>query len=110
KQYLPHPDGTPPDDVWDIPMINPLAGERVGYPTQKPVRLLRRIITAASSPGDLVADLCCGSGTTAVVAQQLGRAWLAADVSPAAIAVTTQRLAELVPAVEWQSRSIDSGE
>ncbi len=103
KQYLPHPAGTPPDDVWDIPMINPLAGERVGYPTQKPARLLRRIITAASNPGDLVADLCCGSGTTAVVAQQLGRRWLAADISAAAIAATTQRLAALAPPAEWQS-------
>ena len=92
KHYMPHPDGTPPDDVWTIPMINPLARERVGYPTQKPERLLERIITAASNPYDLVVDVCCGSGTTAVVAQKLGRRWIAADQSPQAIEVTRQRL------------------
>ncbi len=101
KRYMPHPDGTPPDDVWDIPMINPMAAERVGYPTQKPERLLERIISAASQPGDCVADLCCGSGTTAVVAQRLGRRWIAADLSADAIAVTTQRLARLDPPPTW---------
>ena len=101
KQYHPHPDGTPPDDVWHLPMINPMAAERVGYPTQKPMRLLERIILAASNPGELVADLCCGSGTTPVVAQQQGRRWLAADISEAAIAITEQRLAATEPPARY---------
>ncbi len=92
KHYLPHPAGTPADDVWDIPMLNPMAKERLGYPTQKPERLLERIILAASNPGDLVADLFCGSGTTLAVAERLGRRWLGCDQSPAAIAITGRRI------------------
>lgn len=92
KRYMPHPDGTPVDDVWDIPMVNPMAGERNGYPTQKPERLLERIILASSRPGDLVADFFCGSGTTAAVAARLGRRWLAVDDSPLAVHATRKRL------------------
>jgi DNA modification methylase len=93
KRYLPHPAGTPVDDVWHIPIVNPMAGERNGYPTQKPERLLERILLAASSPGDLVADPFCGSGSTLAVAQRLGRRWLGCDSSPAAIDLTRERLA-----------------
>lgn len=92
RRYLPHPSGTPVDDVWDLPIINPMAEERVGYPTQKPVALLNRIIAALSSPGDLVGDFCCGSGTTLVCAQQLGRPWFGCDQSPAATECARQRL------------------
>jgi DNA modification methylase len=97
KRYLPHPDGTPADDVWDIPIVNPLARERTGYPTQKPEALLERIIAAASNTGDLVADFFCGSGTTAAVAQRLGRRWIACDVSPAAVQTARDRLARMQP-------------
>ena len=93
KQYTPHPQGTPPDDVWRIPIINPLAAERLGYPTQKPEALLERLVLACTRPGDLVADFFCGSGTTLAVAQRLGRKWLGADQSPLAIATTQERLA-----------------
>lgn len=103
KHYAPHPQGTPPDDVWDIPMINPMAAERVGYPTQKPERLLRRIITAASNVGETVADLCCGSGTTAVIAHRMGRRWIAADVSAAAVATTATRLHAIDADLTWQT-------
>ncbi|HEY1011246.1 MAG TPA: site-specific DNA-methyltransferase [Herpetosiphonaceae bacterium] len=103
KVYLPHPDGTPPDDVWAIPMINPLAPERVGYPTQKPERLLARIILAASAPGGAVADLCCGSGTTLVAAARLGRRWIGGDSSAAAIAAAEARLAALEPPPRWET-------
>ncbi len=92
KRYLPHPRGTPADDVWDIPIINPLSPERCGYPTQKPERLLERLILALSSPGDQVVDPFCGSGTTLVVAARLGRRWMGCDDSPAAIAATRKRL------------------
>lgn len=92
KRYMPHPDGTPVDDVWDIPMINPLAAERTGYPTQKPEALLERILLASSRPGDLVADFFCGSGTMAVVAGRLGRRFLCADSSGLAVGVAIRRL------------------
>ena len=96
KKYQPHPDGTPVDDVWDIPIVNPMSAERTGYPTQKPLTLLERVISALSAPGDLVGDLFCGSGTTLVVAARLGRRWLGADRSPDALAVTASRLAEII--------------
>ncbi len=95
KHYRPHPDGTPADDVWDIPMVNPLSPERCGFPTQKPERLLERIILALSSPGDVVLDPFCGSGTTAVVAQRHARRWIACDATAAAVAATERRLRRL---------------
>ena len=95
KRYMPHPDGTPVDDVWDIPMVNPLAAERTGYPTQKPEALLERILLASSRPGDLVADFFCGSGTTAVAARRLGRRFLCADSSALAVQTALCRLLAL---------------
>jgi site-specific DNA-methyltransferase (adenine-specific) len=92
KRYQPHPAGTPVDDVWDIPIVNPLAAERCGYPTQKPLALLERLIKALSAPGDLVGDFFCGSGTTLVAAQRLGRRWVGGDLSAAAVACAQARL------------------
>lgn len=86
--------GVPLGDVWDIPYLNPKARERVGYPTQKPVVLLERVISLASEPGDLVLDPCCGSGTTLVAARLLGRRAIGIDRSEAAIAVSRERLRE----------------
>lgn len=86
--------GKVPEDWWtDIETLNRGAAERTGWPTQKPERLIARIVAAASGPGDRVADFFSGSGTTAVVAQRLGRRFVAGDREPAAIAVTTDRLA-----------------
>jgi len=79
-------------DWWDIPALNNMAKERLGYPTQKPEALLERIVTSSCPPGGTVFDPCCGSGTTPAVAQRTGRTWIAADLSPAAIAVTRARL------------------
>lgn len=80
-------------DTWtDIPSLNNQAKERVGYPTQKPEALIKRIIEAASREGDTVLDAFVGGGTTPVVAQQLGRRWIAIDQSRVAIAVTAERL------------------
>jgi site-specific DNA-methyltransferase (adenine-specific) len=84
--------GVPLGDVWDIPYLNPKAKERVGYPTQKPVLLLERILRLASDPGDLVLDPCCGSGTTLVAAALLGRRSLGIDSSQQALALARQRL------------------
>src|SRR5215213_9047076 len=76
-------------DVWfDIGHLQQRHPERVGYPTQKPEALLTRVIAACSAPGQVVADFCCGSGTTLVVAERLGRRWLGVDVAPAAIAAS----------------------
>jgi site-specific DNA-methyltransferase (adenine-specific) len=88
--------GVPLSDVWDIPYLNPKAKERVGYPTQKPILLLERIIQLASAPGDLVFDPCCGSGTALVAARLLGRRALGIDRSEAAIALCARRLAQPV--------------
>lgn len=81
------------DSVWEIPAIAATAAERTGYPTQKPERLLERIILAASNPGDTVLDLFCGSGVTPAMAQQLDRRWIAGDVAALAVEMTAARLA-----------------
>ncbi len=84
--------GKPISDVWRIPFINPVASERLDYPTQKPQALIERIILASSNPGDLVADFFCGSGTTAAVAEKLGRKWIATDLGKFGIHTTRKRL------------------
>ena len=86
------PKGVKENDVWSIPIINSQAKERLGYPTQKPEELLKRIIEASSDPDDIVADFFCGCGTALAVAQILGRKWLGCDVSPTALRVVKQRL------------------
>lgn len=86
--------GAPLGDVWtDIGVIAPRARERTGYPTQKPEALLERIVTLRSLPGDLVIDPTCGSGTTAAVADRLGRRAVGIDRSEVAIRVARGRLA-----------------
>jgi site-specific DNA-methyltransferase (adenine-specific) len=84
--------------VWtDIPAMvanTPLRHEATGYPTQKPERLLERIVRASSRPGAVVADLMCGSGTTLAVAARLGRRFVGGDASPLAIAVARKRLTQ----------------
>ncbi|MHA1847296.1 MAG: DNA methyltransferase, partial [Promethearchaeota archaeon] len=75
-----------------IPIINSQARERVGYPTQKPLSLLSRIIKCASRPGDLIADFFCGSGTSLVQANRLNRRWIGVDISPIAIKTSIKRL------------------
>ena len=84
--------GVPENDVWQIPFVAPSAKERIGYPTQKPEALLERIIKASSNPGDLVGDFFCGSGTTAAVAEKLGRKWIATDLGKFGIHTTRKRL------------------
>jgi len=81
--------------VWDIPMVNPNGGERLDYATQKPEALVERIISSSSNEGDLVLDGFAGSGTTAAVAEKLGRRWIACDLSRFSIHTTRKRLLEL---------------
>jgi site-specific DNA-methyltransferase (adenine-specific) len=82
-------------DLWtDIDRLNQTAKERLGYPTQKPVALLERIISASSNPGDVVLDPFCGCGTTVHAAQKLDRQWIGIDVTPLAINLIKRRLSE----------------
>jgi len=93
KQYLDEMEGVKLQDLWmDIPAVNPVAKERIDYPTQKPEALLERIIMASSNEGDLVVDVFCGSGTTAAVAEKLGRKWIVADLGKFAIHTTRKRM------------------
>ena len=89
-----HPDGPAMTDVWEIPFLSTVSRERTGYPSQKPEALLRRIVLASSNEGDVVADFFCGSGTTAAVAQALGRRWLCGDCSADAVKIARQRIAD----------------
>ncbi|MCH9034790.1 MAG: site-specific DNA-methyltransferase [Planctomycetes bacterium] len=85
--------GHPVGNMWgDISLINSQAEERLGYPTQKPEELLERIIRASSDEGDLIADFFCGSGTTAAVAERLGRKWIVSDLGKFAIHTTRKRM------------------
>ncbi|MCK1252210.1 site-specific DNA-methyltransferase [Streptococcus uberis] len=85
-------EGKPLSDVWKIPFINPRARERTGYPTQKPEKLLERIIKTSSNDGDLVLDSFGGSGTTASVAEKLGRRWITVDAGKLAIYTIQKRI------------------
>ena len=79
-------------DVWDIKILNATDKERIGYPTQKPEKLLERIIQASSNEGDVVFDPFCGGGTTVVVADKLNRKWIGIDQSVQAVKVSEMRL------------------
>jgi DNA modification methylase len=81
-----------PTEVFHIPFVQGTADERIGYPTQKPEELLDRLIRASSKQGDVVADFFGGGGTTAAVAQKLGRRWIVSDISKIALSVTRDRL------------------
>jgi DNA modification methylase len=93
KQYLSEMPGVPAQDIWTtIFAVNSQAKERIDYPTQKPEALLDRIIKASSNEGDLIADFFCGSGTTAAVAEKLGRKWICTDLGKFAIHTTRKRM------------------
>ncbi|MCI0448213.1 MAG: restriction endonuclease [Chlorobi bacterium] len=93
KRYLEEMKGAPLQEIWtDIPPISAQAKERLGYPTQKPMALMERIISSSSNKGDVVLDAFCGCGTTLVASQKLGRKWIGIDVSPTACRVMSQRL------------------
>jgi hypothetical protein len=83
-------------NIWlDIPPIGAQATERLGYPTQKPIALLERIINASSNPNDIVLDAFCGCGTALVAAENLGRQWIGIDISPTACRVMAKRLRDV---------------
>jgi DNA modification methylase len=89
-------------DVWeDIDRLNQTAKERLGYPTQKPVALLERIIAASSNEGDLVLDPFCGCGTTIHAAHKLGRQWIGIDITHLAIGLIERRLKDAFPGIQF---------
>jgi len=91
--YLDELEGDIVDDLWDdVYPINSQAEEVVGYPTQKPIKLLERIIKSSSSEGDIVADFFVGSGTTTAVAEKLGRKWIASDLGKFSVHTTRKRM------------------
>ena len=95
KRYLDEAKGRPITDVWtDIYAISSHSGERLGYPTQKPLALLERIIKASSKPGDIVLDPFCGCGTTLHAAETLGRKWIGIDISKFSTGLIRRRLVD----------------
>ena len=109
KQYLRASPGVPLQDViWDIPPIGSHAAERMGYATQKPVALLKRIISASSNPGDVVLDPFCGCATTIEAAHKLDRQWIGIDIAYHAInKVVRTRLRDRLGLMEGQDFTID---
>jgi site-specific DNA-methyltransferase (adenine-specific) len=94
RDYLDKSGGILPRDWWEIPFINRASKERTGYPTQKPLALLHRIIKASSNEGDIVFDPFCGCATTCVAAQQLGRKWIGIDIEKQAVKILVERLSD----------------
>jgi site-specific DNA-methyltransferase (adenine-specific) len=93
RRYADEQPGVPLQSLWDdIPPLHNLSAERLGYPTQKPVALLERIIQASSNPGDVVLDPFCGCGTTIDAAEKLGRKWIGIDVTQLATSLIKSRL------------------
>lgn len=93
KIFLDQYKGQMIQNIWtDIPIVNPMAKERVDYGTQKPEKLIERIIEASSAPGSVIADFFVGSGTVPAVAERLGRRWIATDLGKPACMVTRKRL------------------
>jgi site-specific DNA-methyltransferase (adenine-specific) len=98
-------------DVWaDIDRLNQTAKERLGYPTQKPLALLERIINASSNPGDFVLDPFCGCGTTIHAAEKLGRRWVGIDIEYAAIQIIEDRLKTHLPLARYETFGIPEDE
>lgn len=98
KRFLDEQKGIPAQDIWND--INPLMGssaERLGYPTQKPIALLERIIQASSNLGDVVLDPFCGCGTAIAAAQKLERQWIGIDITHLSIALQRYRLKDMFP-------------
>jgi site-specific DNA-methyltransferase (adenine-specific) len=102
KRYLDEQEGIPVGDVWtDIPPVQSQSKELLGYPTQKPLALLERIIQASSNPGDIILDPFCGCGTAIAAAQKLGRRWIGIDITHLSIALQKYRLRDMFPDIQF---------
>ncbi|HPD34533.1 MAG TPA: site-specific DNA-methyltransferase, partial [Candidatus Kapabacteria bacterium] len=98
------------DDVWDLSGVFNMGNEYLGYSTQKPEELLKRIILASSNEGDIVADFFCGSGTTLAVAEKLGRRWIGSDLSKFALQITRKRLLDIADSKSLQDEKSKYGQ
>lgn len=98
--------GKIPEDWWYLPVVSRLRNQILGYPTQKPEALLERIIKAASNRGDLVLDCFVGSGTTAAVAERLGRRWIGVDIGRFAVQTTRKRLLEIPGCLPFEVQNL----
>jgi site-specific DNA-methyltransferase (adenine-specific) len=107
KRYLDEMRGTPVTTIWDdIPFINSQAQERLGYPTQKPLALLERIIQASSNEGDVVLDPFCGCGTAIAAAQKLHRKWIGIDITHLSISLMKYRMKDAFGLVEKKDYAV----
>lgn len=107
KVFLDEKPGKQTDSMWtDILRIGNTAEERMGYPTQKPVALLERILNASSNPGDVVLDPFCGCGTTVHAAEKLGRKWIGIDVTHLAIGLIEKRLRDAFADVQFTTHGV----
>lgn len=95
RLYQPSRETRPIGDTWTVPIINPVASERLGYPTQKPEALLERIVKVATNDGDLVLDAFAGAGTTCAIAEKLARRWIAIDCGKLAVNTIQKRMLNL---------------
>ncbi len=102
KIYLDETKGNPVSSCWtDIDRVANTSDERLGYPTQKPVALLERILSASTNPGDVVLDPFCGCGTTVHAAQKLGRQWIGIDITHLSISLIEKRLKDAFPGIKF---------
>lgn len=102
KRFLDELEGETVDSLWDdISPINSQAQERLGYPTQKPVALLERVISCSSNTGDTILDPFCGCGTTIHAAEKLDREWIGIDITHLAISLIEKRLSDAFPTIEY---------
>ncbi len=107
KMYPEDLPGSPLQDIWaDIKTMHNLSSERLGYPTQKPVALLERILQVSSNPGDLVLDPFCGCGTTIAAAEKLGRRWIGIDITHLSITLQKYRLKDAFGLVEKKDYAV----
>lgn len=105
KFYLEESKGTPVQSIWtDISSLSGAHAERLGFPTQKPLGLMERIVTASTNEGDIVLDPFCGCGTAVHAAQKLGREWIGIDVTHLAIAIVEKRLRDSFPGIKFAVR------
>lgn len=103
KRYLDEQEGTPIDDIWDdILPIQAQSAERLGYPTQKPLALLERIIQSSSNEGDIVLDPFCGCGTAVHAAETLKREWIGIDITHLAISLIEKRMKDAFPNISFE--------
>jgi site-specific DNA-methyltransferase (adenine-specific) len=102
KNYLDEQKGRPAQNLWSDIVMSKSGAERLGYPTQKPLALLERIISASSNEGDIVLDPFCGCGTTIHAAEKLKRQWIGIDITHLSISLIEKRLRDAFPGIKFE--------